>query len=213
MNYEIIPAILVETLDEFNERVEIAEDFAETIQWDVMDGRFVEPETFNDAEALEQVDTTLNIEAHLMVENPEEIIEPLAKAGIDRVIVHAESTDNLPALIARMKKFDYEIGVAISPETEVDEISDVIDDLDVVLVMTVAPGASGQSFMADQLEKVKELRASHPNLNISVDGGINLNTIKQAKEAGANLFGVNSAIFESPDPANAFQLLQAAIKT
>lgn len=211
MKYEIIPAILVETLDEFNERIEVAEDFAETVQWDVMDGQFVEQETFNDPKSLEHVDTTLSIEAHLMVDNPEEIIEPLAKAGIDRVIVHAESTDNLQGLIERMKNFDYEVGVALSPETDVSEISEVIDDLDVVLVMTVIPGASGQSFMTDQLEKVKELRESYPELNIAVDGGVDMTTIKLAKEAGANLFVVNSAIFENPDPANAFQLMQAVI--
>lgn len=212
MNYEIIPAILVEDLDEFIERIEIAEDFAETVQWDIMDGQFVEQMTFNDPSELSQVDTTLTIEAHLMVENPEEIFDDLAKAGIDRVIVHAEASDDFDKMMGKLLLHEFEKGIAISPETEIDFIREYVDQLDEVLVMTVVPGASGQAFMEEQLEKVSELRAEFPKLNIAVDGGVNLSTIKMAKEAGANLFGVNSAIFESPDPSSAFERLNSIIE-
>lgn len=204
---QIIPAILVETIDEFKERIELAEDFAETVQWDIMDGQFVENETFSDFESIQEVDTTLNIEAHLMVENPEEILEDLAQAGIDRVIAHVESTTDLPFLVERMKEQSYEIGLALNPETDIEEIEAVVEDLDVVMVMTVVPGAGGQSFLEEQLEKVEQLRAKYPDLAISVDGGVNMETIVQAKKAGANWFCTNSAIFESPDPAHAYEMM------
>lgn len=207
MDMQIIPAILVETIDEFKERIELAEDFAETVQWDIMDGQFVENETFSDFESIQEVDTTLNIEAHLMVENPEEILEDLAQAGIDRVIAHVESTTDLPFLVERMKEQSYEIGLALNPETDIEEIEAVVEDLDVVMVMTVVPGAGGQSFLEEQLEKVEQLRAKYPDLAISVDGGVNMETIVQAKKAGANWFCTNSAIFESPDPAHAYEMM------
>jgi ribulose-phosphate 3-epimerase len=210
MRYEVIPAILVENLEEFQERIEVAEDFAETVQWDIMDGQFVEHVTFSDMAAISEVDTVLNIEAHLMVEHPEEWFDDLVKAGIDRVIIHAETVDDLPAIVERMKNYDFERGVAINPETSVDDIAAVAADLDVLLVMTVVPGSSGQHFLPEQMAKVKQLRKKYPHANISVDGGVNLATIKLAKEAGANLFAINSAIFETPDPGHAFEMLKLA---
>ncbi len=211
MNNQLIPAILVEDFDEFKEKIEIAEDFADTVQWDIMDGQFVENETFSNLKMIQEVNTTLTIEAHLMVDNPEDRLDDLAKAGIDRVIVHAESTDDLFGLIDKMKNQSYEIGVALNPETDLDELDGLIEQLDLVMIMTVVPGSGGQSFLEDQLEKVRELRQNYPDLNISVDGGVNLQTIKLAKLAGANIFCANSAIFENPDPAHAFELMVAEL--
>lgn len=212
MKNEIIPAILVETFDEFRDRMEICEDFAETVQWDIMDGRFVEQMTFSDISKLKQIETVLSMELHLMVEGPEELLDDLIKSGVDRVIIHAESVDNLRATIDRLKGKDFELGVAINPETSVEDIEEFIPDLDEVMVMTVVPGASGQAFLAEELGKVTQLRTAHPDLNIAVDGGINRETIKLAKAAGANRFAVNSAIFASLDPGNAFELLQSMVE-
>lgn len=211
MDKKIIPSILVDTFEEFNERVEIAEDFADMIHWDIMDGQFVENVTFGDIKEVSKLDTTLNIGAHLMVENPEEMLEPLAKAGVDRVIVHAQVIDDLPAVVKKMEKYDFESGVALSTEVGIEVLEGVADKLDMVLIMTVVPGASGQAMMPEELEKVRELRALYPDLNIGVDGGINLQTIKEASDAGANYFSVNSAIFEAPDPANAYEVLKGLV--
>lgn len=206
-----MPAVLVESLDEFIDRIHVCEDFAETVQWDVMDGQFVDHMTFNDAAALAGVDTVLNIEAHLMVENPSDYLEPLAMAGIDRVVVHAEALEDVEAFVEKIGKYDFEKGLAISPETPVSVIEPVAEALDEVLVMTVQPGEAGQRFLPSALEKVKVLRRKFPHLNIAVDGGINAETIVDAKQAGANRFAVNSAVFHTPDPANAFEVLQAKI--
>ena len=211
MKYEIIPSILVENLDDFKERIEICEDFAETVQWDIMDGQFVEQMTFSDLQKMKEVDTVLSIEAHLMVEHPEEILNDLAKAGVDRVIFHIEAVDDIEDLLNRMDDYDFEKAIAINPETELDEIPDILDRLDMVLIMTVVPGAGGQPFISSQLDKVKALRSRYPQLSISVDGGIDTTTIKLAKDAGANCFSVGTAIFESPDPANAFEVLKTMI--
>lgn len=208
---EIIPAVLVESFDEFEEKIRTCEEFAEAVQWDIMDGQFVEQMTFSDAAALQDFDTTLTIEAHLMVEQPEEWLADLAAAGVTRVIAHVEGTQNVRKLVQKMKEHEFEAGIALSPETDIDEIADVIEDLDEVLVMTVQPGASGQSFMANQLQKVRQLREQYPDLNIGVDGGVNKDTIRQAKEAGANRFAVNSAIFNDPDPAMAFEVMQGIV--
>lgn len=208
MKNEIIPAVLVETFEEFQEKVTQCEEFAETFQWDIMDGQFVEQMTFNDATLLENFDTTLIIEAHLMVEQPEEWLADLANAGVTRVVAHVEGTQDIAKLVKKMKGYDFEAGLAISPETPISVIDPVAAQLNEVQIMTVQPGASGQEFLANQLVKIKQLRAKYPKLNIGVDGGINKDTIKLAKEAGANRFGVNSAIFNDPDPVMAFEALQ-----
>lgn len=211
MEFEIIPAILVESQEEFVERIQQCEDFAETVQWDVMDGQFVDHITFGDIAALQDVDTVLTIEAHLMVEHPEELLADLELAGIDRVVAHAESTDDLRGLVSKMKEHDFEVVVAINPETPVSVLEPVMKDLDGVLVMTVVPGSGGQSFLTSQLPKIQALRKRYPALNIAVDGGVNLETIRMAKDAGANRFETNSAIFNAPDPVSAFEQLQAQI--
>ncbi len=211
MNPEIIPAILVDTAEEFIDRIHQCEDFAESVQWDIMDGQFVESTTFGDTDALADVDTTLTIEAHLMVQQPDEWLQKLSDAGVDRIIMHAESVDDLPRLVKKANNMDFDVAVAINPETPISAIEGVVKDLDEVLVMTVEPGEAGQRFLPLQLEKVKALRKKYPNLHIGVDGGINGETIVLAHKAGADRFCVNSAIFKVPAPADAFALLKGKI--
>lgn len=208
---EIIPAILVDSFEEFEQRIRDCEEFAESVQWDVMDGEFVPHTTFSEIAALNDLDTTLIVEAHLMVAQPEEMFESLSDAGIDRVIVHVEAVHDVKTLVKVMRGYDFEVGLAINPETDIDVIAPVANDIDEVMVMTVEPGASGQSFMQEPLQKVRALREKYPQLNIGVDGGINRESLERAQAAGANRFAINSAIFASPDPAGAFEQLQSAL--
>lgn len=212
MEYKIIPSILVETEDEFIEKIEMAEGFAEYVHWDIMDGQFVEGITFSNPKGLQNTETTLNIGVHLMVENPEDRFDELANAGADRVVVHAQVIDDLPEIVEKMSQYDFETGIALSTEVDIDILEDIIEDIDFVLVMTVVPGAAGQEMLIEELEKVKELREAYPDLNIGVDGGINMQTLKLAKDAGANYFSVNSAIFEAPDPANAYEVMTSMVQ-
>lgn len=211
MKPEIIPAILVDNADDFVHRIQQCEDFAETVQWDIMDGQFVDNTTFSETEALAEVDTTLTIEAHLMVQQPDEWLQKLSDAGVDRVILHAESVDDLPRMVKKANSMDFDVAVAINPETPASVIDAVAKDLDEVLVMTVEPGASGQHFLPAQLEKVKALRKKYPSLHIGVDGGVNRETLVLAAKAGADRFCINSAIFHEPDPADAFAMLRAKL--
>lgn len=211
MKPEIIPAILVDNAEEFIDRIHQCEDFAESVQWDIMDGQFVDATTFGDTEALADVDTTLTIEAHLMVQQPEEWLQKLSDAGVDRIIMHAESVDDLPRLVKKANAMNFDVAVAINPETPITAVDAVAKDLDEVLVMTVEPGEAGQRFLPLQLEKVKALRKKYPNLHIGVDGGINRETIILAHKAGADRFCVNSAIFKQPAPADAFALLNGSV--
>lgn len=211
MKPEIIPAILVDSAEEFVDRIRACEDFAESVQWDIMDGQFVDHTTFSETEALAEVDTTLTIEAHLMVQQPDEWLEKLSDAGVDRVILHAETLDDLPRMVKKANNMDFDVVLALNPETPASVIDSVAKDLNEVLVMTVEPGASGQTFLPAQLEKVKVLRKKYPNLHIGVDGGINRETIVLANKAGADRFCVNSAIFNEPHPADAFAMLQAKL--
>lgn len=212
MKPEIIPAILVDTAEEFIDRIHQCEDFAESVQWDIMDGQFVDSTTFSETDALADVDTTLTIEAHLMVQQPDEWLQKLSDAGVDRVIMHAETIDDLPRMVKKANAMDFDVAIALNPETPASIIDDVAKDLDEVLVMTVEPGASGQRFLPLQLEKVKALRKKYPHLHIGVDGGLNRETVVLAYRAGADRLCVNSALFKEASPADAFALLASKLK-
>ena len=183
----------------------------EVIHLDVMDGQFVPPITFGDAyvSSLRKL-TSARFEAHLMIASPERQFEAFAKAGCSRIIFHAEATAHAHRHIQSLKEQGVEAGLAINPATPADFIAVVADQLDLALVMTVNPGWGGQSFLFETLSKVRFLRDRFPNLRIEVDGGIDPNTVKAAKEAGADLFVVGSYFAKAKDMAAAARELEAA---
>lgn len=173
--------------------MEMQDAAVDMIHLDVMDGQFVPPITFGDGLARSVVHMVdLPVEAHLMVDNPERQIEAFAKAGCFRIICHVEATRHVHRLVLQMKEHGVEAGIAINPGTPVSAIEPILPMLDLVLVMTVNPGYGGQAFIPACLEKVQELRELRPEVMIEVDGGIDPLTIKQAQDAGANLFVVGS---------------------
>jgi ribulose-phosphate 3-epimerase len=146
-----------------------------------------------------------------MVQQPEEWLEKLSEAGVDRVILHAESVDNLARVVKKALAMDFDVGVALNPETPASVVDPVAKEIQEVLVMTVEPGAAGQVFLSGPLQKVKSLRKKYPSLHIGVDGGVSRDNIAAAKQAGADRFCINSAIFANPEPADAFALLLSEI--
>lgn len=173
--------------------MEMQDAAVDMIHLDVMDGQFVPPITFGDGLARSVVHMVdLPVEAHLMVDNPERQIEAFSKAGCFRIICHVEATRHVHRLVLQMKEHGVEAGIAINPGTPVSAIEPILPMLDLVLVMTVNPGYGGQAFIPACLEKVQELRELRPEVMIEVDGGIDPLTIKQAQDAGANLFVVGS---------------------
>lgn len=180
------------------------------IHFDVMDGQFVPPITFGDAfvESLKGTGEAL-FEAHLMTQTPERHFEPFIRAGCKRIIFHAEATVHAHRLVQQLHGLGVEAGIAINPATPLSAITEVLDDVDLVLVMTVNPGWGGQKLIPQTLEKVRQLRELRPELAIEVDGGINDQTLTKAIQAGADHLVVGSYLAAQPNLTEAVRHLQS----
>jgi len=201
----IIPAIIATNQEELNQRINKVKDHVKTLQLDVMDGNFVPTHSLDFNFTLPETDC--KYEAHLMVNNPEEWIEKNHQIA-DVILVHIESTQEPEKIIELVKSKGKKIGFVLNPDTPTEKIRPFLDNIDEVLIMTVNPGYYGSKFLPETLEKVKELRALKPNLEIEVDGGIGLETIEQAYKAGANLFITGSYLQKSEDVTEAIKALE-----
>lgn len=207
----IIPAILAKTREEFLSKVDILRDFAEEIQLDIMDGKFVPNTTWGEPEEIKKMGLPA-FEVHLMVADPQAEIRKWVEAGAKRIIAHIEALKDPKSFIRAVKKFGCAVGLALNPDTSVAAISSLIPELDAVLVMGVNPGFSGQEFNPIAIKKVAELRKLNKNISIEVDGGVGPENIKELKDAGADVLVAASAIFSSNNPKAAYNKLLAAVK-
>ena len=170
------------------------------IHLDVMDGKFVKNKTFGpDYVDFIRNNTNLLLDVHLMVANPDEEVEKYIKVGADIITVHYENTKNLPEVLKKIKSKNVLAGVAISPKTSTMKLTDILKTglVDVVVVMGVEPGASGQSFIPGSAEKVAEVSEMSRNVFISIDGGVNLKNAKLLRRLGANILVSGACIFNS----------------
>ena len=184
---------------------------ADVLHLDVMDGQFVPPITFGDAfvGALRPL-AAMPFEAHLMTRTPERQFEAFARAGCARITFHAEATVHAHRHAQALRAMGLEAGVAINPATPVEAILPIVGEIDLALVMTVNPGYGGQAFLPFTLDKVRRLRKARPDLTIQVDGGIAPETIRTAREAGADLFVVGSYLAKADRLPSAVERLEAA---
>lgn len=206
----ITPSILAADLARLQEEVASIEPYADWIQADVMDGHFVPNLSFG-APVIRCLKTKLPLDIHLMVDNPADRVQEFLDAGAKHITFHAETvreTAARMALIAAIRKGGATAGIAMNPDTPVSAIDDISSDVDLVLVMSVQPGFSGQQFIPEVLEKVRALRAKHPALMIQVDGGIDAKTAQLCREAGADNLVAASFIFDAADRAKAIALLR-----
>ncbi len=201
----LVPSILSADFTRLGEQVREAEAAgAQRIQIDVMDGHFV-PNISMGAMVVAAVRrcTSLPLEAHLMITNPQEYIETFAKAGADVIIVHQEVCPHLHRVIQQIKGCGKQAGVALNPSTPVAMLVDILNLLDLVLVMTVNPGFGGQDFIPEALPKISRLRQMIDTRNlhcdIEVDGGIHEKTVPQVVQAGANLLVAGSAVYNEKE--------------
>ncbi|ANB13256.1 ribulose-phosphate 3-epimerase RPE1 [Sugiyamaella lignohabitans] len=154
-------------------------------------------------------------DCHMMVSNPLQWIDDMAAAGGNSYTFHYEACleqNNHEEVIKKIRESGMKVGMAIRPKTPVEVVYPLVDKLDMVLVMTVEPGFGGQSFMAEMMPKVEDLRSKYPNLNVEVDGGLGPATVNQAAEAGANVVVAGTSVYKSEDPSKTITLLREAIK-
>ncbi len=207
----VLPSILSADMARLGEQVRcVAEAGAEAVHVDVMDGHFV-PNISIGVPVVESLRacTDLYLDTHLMITDPAKYAEPFARAGSDLIGFHIEVVDDARPVIERIRSLGADVGITLNPTTPVSAVADVVGLVDLVLVMSVWPGFGGQKFIADVLGKVAELRGMMgPAQRLEIDGGINVETIARAAEAGADTFVAGSAVFAKPDPAAAFVELE-----
>ncbi|MBP6062673.1 MAG: ribulose-phosphate 3-epimerase [Fusobacteriaceae bacterium] len=175
---------------------------------DVMDGSFVPNITFGPPviKSIRKY-STLFFDVHLMIDAPERYIDNFVDAGADMIVVHAESTIHLHRTIQSIKNKGVKAGVSLNPATSPECLKYIINDIDMVLIMSVNPGFGGQSFIESAVEKIRDVRKMHPTIDIQIDGGITDKTISKCIEAGANVFVAGSYVF-SGDYAERISLLK-----
>lgn len=200
---KIAPSILAANFANLSQQIRYVEaGGADIIHCDIMDGKFVPNISFGPmvVKTVRSI-TKLPIDCHLMIESPDNYIEEFAKAGANYITVHQEEVKHLNRTIELIKSFDVKAGVVLNPATSISTLTDILEFVDMVLIMSVNPGFGGQKFIHQSLKKINDLKIlrEERNLNflIEVDGGIDLSTIKSVSEAGCDVFVAGSAIFKS----------------
>lgn len=203
-DFILAPSIIASDFAHIAEEVAAIESAgANWIHVDVMDGHFVPTITVGPlfVEALKRV-TKLPLDVHLMISEPEKHVDAFANAGASNITVHVETCPDLPAMIKRIHALGCTAGVTLNPATPASALDAVLPTVELVLVMSVNPGYSGQKFMPDMVAKVEEIRAKlnalRSTAHLEVDGGMNAETIPLMKEAGANAFVTGNAAFKHP---------------
>ena len=208
-NYLLAPSIIASDFAHIADEVAAIESAgADWIHVDVMDGHFVPDITIGPlfVKGLRRV-AKLPLDAHLMISEPEKYIPAFAEAGVNNITVHVETCPDLPKVIAQIKSHGCTAGVTLNPATPASAIEAALPLVDLVLVMSVVPGFSGQKFMPEMIAKVEEIRARldalHSKAHLEVDGGINAETLPLMKKAGANVFVTGNAAFKHPQGSGA----------
>jgi ribulose-phosphate 3-epimerase len=203
----ICPSILNANIDDLENEINRVKEVSDMLHLDIMDNKFVPNFTFDFKQAIEIIKfSSLPVDAHLMIEDPDNLAPKYAQNGCDSVTFHYEATKNVRQTILNIKSNGSKVGLAIKPATDFSSVEEFIEEIDMLLIMTVEPGFGGQSFMSEQMSKVAIARSrinrcKDPIPLLQIDGGVSESTIEIAANSGANCFVAGSAVYKSSDPA------------
>ncbi|MCX5844806.1 MAG: ribulose-phosphate 3-epimerase [Deltaproteobacteria bacterium] len=216
---KIAPSILSADFSRLGEEILAVEAAgADWIHIDVMDGHFVPNITIGPRpiQSLRKI-TRLPFDVHLMIENPERYIDAFADAGSDLITVHVEAARHLHRIIAHIRERGIKAGVSLNPATPLVQVEPILNDVDVLLIMTVNPGFGGQKFINSALPKIRKARemvnSTAPNVAIEVDGGVTLDNIKSIAEAGADIIVAGASVFGSGNYKQTIGAMKAILGT
>jgi ribulose-phosphate 3-epimerase len=210
----LAPSILNANFDDLENEILKISDVSDYLHLDIMDNKFVPNFTFTLEEAAQIISfTKIPVDSHLMIEDPDHLAPKYAEAGSDSVTFHFEATKNIEQTIKDIRSNGSKVGIAIKPKTSLDLVAPFLEELDMLLIMTVEPGFGGQSFMFDQMYKVEAARkaintSKKREILLQVDGGISTETIALAAKSGADCFVAGSAVYKSENPADMVKKLR-----
>ncbi len=214
---EIEPSLYASDFSRLGQQLDVLQSAgAKVFHFDVGDGHFIPEITIGPVVAASISPLVhgwgARLDCHLMVSEPEKHFDAIAEAGGDSVTFHVEVCDEPARVVAQARSLGLGVGVAFNPETEIEDVVAAADGVDLVLCMSIHPGYSGQEFMPHALERIERLRVLLPaGVRVQVDGGINLETARAAREAGADLLVAGSAVFWNDDPASAYRELVGVV--
>lgn len=209
---QIIPSIIAKNFSDFQEMAEKVNGHARWVHLDVADGVFAPNISWGDPSQLKHYKGAVFLEAHLMIQRPEEAIAKWLDAGVRRIFFHYESTKKHEEIISLCRKSRVRIGMALLPGTSTRVLEQFISRLDSVLLLGVRPGFYGSQFHKSVIPKIRSLRKAHPGLTIEVDGGMNPKRARMAETAGAEFIVSGSYIFGASDIPRAIQELKRAVR-
>ena len=212
---EVVPSILVHSQEEFEEKInnQLVHVLAPVWHFDILDRSMFDAACWADAKVVAEADILPVLELHLMIEQPADTLLSWSRriSHVKRAIIHAEINGDVTEELARIKALNIESGLAINPETDIESIEDYITHVDLLLIMGVHPGQSGQSFLAEQvLPKIEEAKLRYPHVRIAVDGGVNEENAASIVAAGADQLVTASALWGSKDIRSTFSALKNA---
>jgi len=199
----IVPAILTDKRKEFMRMLNLCGEFAEFVQIDVMDGKFV-PSMSISPDDLEGLKSPLRCEAHIMADDPLNWVIPFKDFGAQRIVFHFEIKKDKNEVIRNIRETGLKAGLAVNPNTKIEEFSSFVDKVDSILFMSVVPGFYGASFIPGVLDKIKKFKELYPRKETGIDGGVKLGNIEDVKRAGLSYICVGSAILKAPSPQEAY---------
>lgn len=208
---KIVPSILAESFEDFLTRLKQAEKWTDYVQIDLMDGVFVKTRSFS-PERLNTVTTSLSFEVHIMGSDPLGVVNSITHCGLKKVIFHAETEVDPPAVINTLKGRGLSAGLAFKPETALQEYTGAADQADTLLFLAVDPGRYGSPFRRDVLKKIGDARRDFPDKIISVDGGVSLDNLKIFFDMGVDYVCVGSRIFLKGNPEENYRMFQERVR-